>query len=135
MGVSSDGILVFGFVVDDEGDAPVFMFDDEGEQIYDEFDDFLIDRELGLAGEDRKVVQDALKAYPLAMTIYCSYEYPCYILAIRGTETNVSRGSTKEIDPKEMVIPQEKIDFLKNFCEKYDIDYEEPKWLLASMYG
>lgn len=125
MGVSTDGILVFGIDLGEE--LPEFL---------EEFEDVWWDFTNSISGEtEYEKRSEFRKNYPLDLVTYCSHEYPMYILAINGTETNVSRGYTEEIDPDDMKVPEDKIAALKAFCEEYDIEWQEPKWLLASMWG
>lgn len=142
MGMSSDGILVFGI---DLGENPKFLFDEENEEHMD-IDGF-IDKISDINEYNYEKSKEAKAKLGIDMTLYCSYECPMYILAVPGTETNVSRGSVEVIDPDKMKISQEQLDKLKAFFDTYvvgpDVEYDEydykptfdPKWLLASMYG
>jgi hypothetical protein len=132
MGVSTDGILVFGIDLGEE--IPDFLEEFEGD-----FDNFLDSisglPQYGEEGHDFTKDREFRDNYGVSLTTYCSYEYPMYIIAVNGTETNVNRGYVEEINPEDMKISQEKIDKLKSFCEEYGIEWQEPKWLLASMWG
>lgn len=126
MGVSTDGILVFGIDLGDE--IPEFM---------DGYDDWwhFTDVVAGLEDAEYKLRNEFRENYAVDLVQHCSYNYPMYILAINGTEHRNSRGYLTEIDPTEMVVSQEKIDKLKTFCEEYGIEWQEPKWYLCSMWG
>lgn len=129
MGVSSDGMLYFGFQVGGEEERPEWMAEHE------DFDDFLAAK-AGLPEdapyEERSKV---VKACPAELNLFCSYDYPMYVLAVRDAEHRVARGGIKEIGPKELEVAPEKIAAFKAWCEANDIEYQEPKWLLCSLYG
>ncbi len=129
MGVSSDGILYFGFQVGGEEELPEWM----GE--HEDFDDFLAEK-AGLAPdapyEERRKIE---KACPAELQLFCSYDYPMYVLGIRDAEHRVNRGYLKEIGAKELTVDADKIAAFKAWCEANGVEYQEPKWLLCSMYG
>jgi len=129
MGISSDGILYFGFEVGGEDEPPQWMED------FEDFDDFICAKAglpINAKYEKRKPV---IEACPADLQQFCSYEYPMYILGVRGAEHRVARGFTKEINVAELAVDQAKIDAFKAWCEANDIEWQEPKWLLCSMYG
>lgn len=138
MGQSTDAILVFGIEVGDEGENPFISEDD-----YDTKDEEWL--------EERESVMDYMdviakaegydyswaggkNSHPLVMVDHCSGDYPMYILGLARTHTLASRGSPEEIDPVDMSVTEEEIKLLRDFCEKYNIEYSEPKWLLCSMW-
>lgn len=127
MGVSTDGILVFGIDLGEELPEAFEEFDES--DLWWDFTDSISGKK---SYEDRSKFREE---FPVNLTSYCSSEYPMYILAVNGTETVVRRGSTEEIDPNDMKVSDEKIAALKAFCEEYGIEWKEPKWLLASMWG
>ena len=129
MGVSSDAMLYFGFRVGGEDELPEWM----GEHKH--FDDFILVKEglpVDLPYEKRAPV---IKKCPAELQLYCAYEYPMYVLAVRGSEHKVYRGDIKEISPADLEVHPDKIVAFKAWCESADIPYETPKWLLCSMYG
>lgn len=132
MGVSTDGILVFGIDLGEE--ELEFLHDFEND-----FDEFLHSLsglpDYGEPGHDYVKDRDFVNSYPVDLVWHCSYQYPMYILAIRGTETTAARGYPQKIDPSSLVVANEKIEFLKKFCETYGIEWQEPKWYLCSMWG
>lgn len=130
MGVSTDGILVFGIELGEE--LPEFL-----EDFYDIWWDFT-DSISGVAEDDPKRCEkrrDFRDNFPVELVSHCSYEYPMYILAVKGTKITASRGSPKVIDPTSLVVSPEKIEKLRKFCEEYRIEWEEPEWYLCSMWG
>jgi hypothetical protein len=103
--------------------------------VVETFDD-LICEAAGLPAEasyaERKIEIDAC---PAEMQSYCSYEWPMFLLCVRGAEYLVHRGYTEEITAKSLAVKPEKIAAFKAFCEANSIPWQEPKWLLCSMYG
>lgn len=132
MGVSSDGMLYFGFQVGGEDEAPEWLENTEDR----DFDTFLIERAGmsygGTPYDERKKVIDSC---PADLGLFCSYDYPMYVLMVRGAKHRVSRGHLKEIGAAELAVDQAKIDAFKEWCETNGIEWQEPKWLLCSMYG
>lgn len=135
MGTSTDGILVFGFDIGVEDEQPLENILGEGE----EFDDFIAD-EAGIEQWSENVSADywqrrkiAIKSCPVELVTHCSYNYPMYILAVRGTQLTASRGYPEEVIS--LHVDQEKIDSAKNWCETHGIEWQEPKWLLCSLWG
>ena len=129
MGVSTDGILYFGFQVCGEEEKPEWM------EEFEDFDDFLISK-AGLPDdapyEDRaKVINEC----PAELQLFCSYDYPMYVLGVRDAEHRAYRGDIVEIGAAELAVDQNKIDAFKVWCIANGIEWQEPKWLLCSMWG
>lgn len=122
MGTSTDAILVFGFELNnEEGDTPEFLEEAEGD-----FEEFL-NKLSGLPqyGEHGHSFDDQR-----------AYRERCpadIILAVRGTAVRAWRGSSKTIES--LHVAAEKITAFKAWCEETGIEYQEPKWLLVSMWG
>lgn len=102
MGVSSDGILYFGFQVGEEDSPPEWLGrDDEGEPR--DFEDFLLSK-AGLPHnatyEDRRKV---VKACPAELQLFCSYDWPMFILGFAAlsiaSAVDMCRKSAKLIWP------------------------------------
>ncbi len=143
MGVSTDGILAFGFDIGvEDSDEPEWMkkFKLEDEDSFD-FDEWLIkDTDnwyRGMPDAEAKALwaeRYRLKAVcPIQFVIHCSYDYAMYILAIRGTYQSANRGSPLDANVERPA--QEKIDAAKVFCEQHGIPWQEPRWVLASLWG
>lgn len=134
MGVSTDGILVFGFEIGEEGDEPDFLAEHNGD-----FEEFLHSvsglPRWGEPGHSFAAFREFEKGFPIELVSHCSYEYPMYILAVNGTKKKASRGYPEVISPEELIISDEKIEAFKKFCDDYGIEWQEPKWLLCSMWG
>lgn len=136
MSVSTDGILVFGIDLGEE--RPDFLYDEENEEEL-EFDDYLYSLsglpQWGEPDFNWDFMRDYLKDQRVDMTLHCSYNYPMFILSVRGTEHRNSRGTPTEIEVSDLKVSQEDIEALKKFCEDHDIEWQEPKWYLVSMWG
>lgn len=139
MGVSSDGLLVFGIDLGEELPEPWQAYEDF------DFDDYLAESaghpawRSGMTDEESGAYHDQkwkiIEAAPVTLEEYCSYDFPMYILSIPETTIRVNRGDVEEIKPIDLVVPREKIDAMKAWCEEHKIQWSEPKWLLCSMYG
>lgn len=130
MGVSSDGILVFGIPYE-EDTFPEFLEEFDGD-----FEAYL-EAESGLPkwGEEGHSFK-AQWAYrddcPADVVSHCSYDYPMYILAVRGTEKRNSRGEVVGIESLD-VDPERLVAFTA-WCAARGIT-DVPRWCLVSMYG
>lgn len=71
---------------------------------------------------------------PVELVTHCSYDYPMYILAVKGTEVTASRGYPEEISEDSLIISDDKMDDFREFCETYKIK-GDPRWWLVSMWG
>lgn len=142
MGVSSDGLLIFGFPLGEEGENPMptIFNEEECDGDYD-FSDFIL-KEAGIPeweenGPDDywQKIRDAEAECPVSLELYCSYDYPMYFLAVGGHKLSVLRGYTKEVTEAILSVPNEEIEKAKAWCENHKVEWQEPKWFLASMYG
>lgn len=139
MGVSNDAVLVFG--QDFQEELPDFLVQAAEQGL--EFED-LVYRLAGLADNWRDNMTDlerstlcdlrreALDACPVDLVRYCSWDYPMYILAVRGTEISASRGNIREVDPEELLVDPRKITAAREWLAQFDIEFE-PRWLLNTM--
>lgn len=129
MGVSSDGLLVYG--IDLGEGTPEFLADEQ------EFDEFLLTEggqpKWGEEGHDFGKQRDYLAEQPVDLTFYCSYDYPMYILSVRGASHRVNRGYVEEVATLD--VDADKRSKFIDWCTAHGIEKPEPKWLLASMYG
>lgn len=132
MGVSTDGILAFG--VDFDEDAPdIFKVDGEvdfesaitkmaGYPSFEEDPDNYFDNQ-----------KKALSLVPVELVMYCSYDCPMYILAVKGESYTAYRGGVVEIDQFE--VDEDKIISARRWCIEHGIAWENPRWLLNSLWG
>ena len=133
MGVSTNGILVFGIQLPEE-EKPEFLEEFDGD--FDTFVDSLSGLpQWGEEGHDFAKDKAFRDSFPVDLVWHCSYDYPMFILTVRGTDETAYRGSPEVIDPEKLFVTLEKIEALRSFCEEYGIEWEEPKWYLCSMWG
>src|ERR1700722_11828043 len=136
MGISSNAMLYFGFPVGDCDEPPTFLENREHEDGYTEaFDDLICERAGFPADAEYKTRKLVIDACPAELQSYCSYEWPMFLLCVRGAEHLVRRGYTAEITTENLTIEPAKIAAFKAWCEANGIEWQEPKWLLCSMYG
>jgi hypothetical protein len=74
----------------------------------------------------------AVKAYPVALEFHCSGEYTMYFLAIQGTVTTARRGYPQVVELAS--IAPEKEQALRDFCERFGIEWVEPRWTVFSYW-
>lgn len=129
MSISSDGLLVFGFQVGGEEEKPEWLKD------YEDFDEYLIAHGDIAANSSYKERTTFIESCPADLYKYCSYEYPMYILGPRNAKFRVSRGYNQVIKPEDLIVPQDRLDKFKTWCIKMNIEWQEPMWLLCSMFG
>lgn len=72
-------------------------------------------------------------AAPIEIVQHCSYDYPMYIVAVPGTVTTAYRGSPEKIP--DFDVDSAKVAAAGDFCAAHGIPFDNPGWLLASMYG
>jgi hypothetical protein len=141
MGVSTDAQICFGFEIGDEGDELKDLFPDLfGEDIDDEEFDDVIARLAGLEPWSKDRAEDyyerkrkLIEQCPVQLVMHCSHDVPMWILAVRGTFRNSNRGYALEIDLP--TIPDEKVDAFRVWCEQYNVEYQEPLWLMTSLWA
>lgn len=151
MGVSTDGILCYGFSLGDEGGVlPSWLLDGDPEDEDSnaiEFVDFLAKLyELPHPGEwsgDEATLarfheywdkqRQLEKDVGIEVVNHCSGEYPMFILAVAESVKTAARGSITELGQNTTANPEWE-DKLRAFCEKAGIKFEEPQFLLCSMW-
>jgi len=69
---------------------------------------------------------------PVTLINCCSNDYPIYILTIPCSIRNCDRGEPFEFNPKDLIISEEQKEILINFCKKYNLEMNEPRWYLSS---
>ena len=147
MGVSTDAILAYGFDLGEEEDQS--MAERFGAQVEDgesfDFEDWVAGRSgavypAGHGGIDSPEYRAyaakrdaAIAACPVEMVMHCSYDYPMYFLAIRGTESRARRGYPQAVVAGE--VAPELVASARAFCEAHGIDWKEPAWHIFSMWG
>ena len=153
MGVTTNGILCYGFPLGDEDDvAPSWLIDgdpeDENSEAMD-FEDFLaklheLPHPPGKWSDD-EATKARLREYwdkksklveevGIELVEHCSEEYTMYVLAVTESVTTATRGSTIELG-QAITTKQEWSEKLRAFCEKAGIEFKEPQFLLCSYWG
>lgn len=74
-----------------------------------------------------------LKNVPIEIVTHCSWDYPMYIVAVEGSVTKAYRGGPQKIE--DWVVPHGKVQTASDFCDEHGIPFEDPTWILASIYG
>lgn len=113
MTVSTDAILVYGINFGDFDEDPPYPFDERGRE------------------ED--VLYDELKDTPLNHITHCSGEYPMHIIGFRNTHSWARRGYPVEFDA--LPVADVDVEPLKAFCEKHNLPFKDPKWILCSEWA
>ena len=73
---------------------------------------------------------------PVETVLYCSYDYPMYVLAVPGTKKSCCRGEAVEFKPEDLIITEEQKSKLIKFCSDYGIETNiKPCWNLVSVMG
>lgn len=145
MGISTDGLLIFGFDLGEEFPKGIYGSEEEYEDCEDHNLEDVIADKAGLkyredfTDEEAKVYfakkRDLEATCPISIEYHCSYECPMYIIAIRGAKFSAHRGYPLELDQSLLTVSPEKIAAAKAWCESNGIEWQEPKWLLASLWG
>lgn len=125
MSNSAFAYLVFGINFDEENPMDTIK-----EKMGFDSEDYFYDLK-SLFNANREEGQEPITSFPLDIITHCRTSYPCYILAASAPKWNPWRGEADVIDPAKLVVPQETIDFMKDFCEKYGLEWSEPAWLLC----
>lgn len=151
MGVSTDGQICFGALLEEDTELPWQDRDDiedwweevkgyrPNPQLFDEHGEYLNGVEPPKEQVDAwlKHKREWKKENPLPVELVnvCSAECPIYILAVPGTGVSASRGYPKRIDHLDLhLVPDATA--LIDFCRKYGISIKEQiGWYLSSYWG
>lgn len=138
MGQSTNAIMAFGFDLGEELPESFTYEDEDGEFEMDKFlaQDFGIDMPEwtpGVGSEFFDKERAAISKIPVEIIDHCSGDYPMHFLAVRGTENSARRGYPEKAPQRP--IEQSEIDALRAFCEKHDIEWQEPCWHIFSMWN
>jgi len=110
MGQSTDAILAYGYVWDEEVDE----------------DEFAPEEANNLWGDE----------HPVQIGYHCSCDYSMPYVYVTKSRRLASRGYPIAIDAREIGTPDSWVSLLADFCQKHNIDVGEkqPGWFLCSMW-
>jgi hypothetical protein len=154
MGVSTDGILLYGWLFEEDTEFPWDKKECRGdeEQWWHEvngykppFQLFTEDGEYidGKEPTDKMVTEyfnhqcewDKANLMPFKVVNYCSDNYPMYAIAV-GKVIEANRGYPVPIKPSELVVDPADAERVKAVLAKHGLELEgEPRWWLASYWG
>lgn len=133
MGTSTDGILAYGVALHDFDECP---FEElpfaEGHESFDDLIHHLAGLpDYGEEGHSFEKEREAVEAFPLELVQHCHHEFPCWILAVRGTVRTAHRGYPVALGGSLPNIPNAGVAALNEWCEKYEIE-KVWDWYLCS---
>ena len=137
MGQSTDAQLAYGIPLGDDEYNPKDMMPlfRENSDRFDDVWDFLIWMHFGDELSDEPFFE-RIKSVPCELQKHCYCDYAMYNLVIRESETTAYRGDVEQFDPEYFDKPYDEWDaIIKDFCEKAGLEFQQPKWLLTSMWG
>lgn len=143
MGQSTDAIIAFGF---DLGEELPESLQDLMEEHESEIDVVLAtdagvelpSYESGCDYSAYSAAHDsALAGIKISLIEHCSGEYPMYFLAARGSNKRAHRGHPTSVSPEDLNGRRfdECVAQMKLFCERHDIEWQEPEWHIFSMWN
>ncbi len=148
MGTSTDASIGFGIAMEDGFEFPWDIINDEEEEDYedDEYGDYekWWRRQNNFSNpyswQDDKYWEyqrnwDLSNPLPFDLENCCSGDYPVYVLLVPGTCQTARRGYPESFDPKILKVEEAALNRFLEFIKKYEIPFEEPKWLLFSYWG
>ena len=135
MGQSTDAILFYGILFEEEGEPPAFIADAG----FDYFDDYVESQSgLPLYGQEGHSFDDH-RAYkeslPVEMIHHCSSEYEMYGLAVKGCSFLAKRGYPVTLDNGLPEVSDGKRQAFLKWLSDRGIAYDDPKWILCSYWG
>lgn len=148
MTVSTDGILCFGVIVGE--DAPFGDYDIEEwwttvrgfsptKEIYDKDGEYI--NGIEPSEDDLDPYWDERQKFfeqnpiPVDFVNYCSNDYPMWIFATPSSVRTANRGYPKMFNPDDLVVDEDELIALYEFCKEFEIEYDTPKWYLCSYWG
>ena len=135
MGQSTNAILFYGILID-HGECECRWYEDEWEKVYAAKMGVVYPTEEWTeeTSEDWskswKAEREVCKKSPCIIWSHCSSDFPMHYMAVQESHTLAYRGSAQEIHGTE--IDPDWRDWLREFCELMDIEWEAPKWYLVS---
>jgi hypothetical protein len=139
MGVSTDGILFYGISISPE-DVDIPWKDDEEPEIFYAKKKGLLEPTSEFSENTENEYREYWskrdfinKSSKCKVITHCSYDYPMYGICISKSYTSASRGYPEEI--KSLKIEPDWNELLRMYCEVMEIKFEQPKWILCSLWG
>lgn len=140
MGVSTDGMLYYGFTLDEDEE----WFEDDEDL---DWEDIACERlggpnppDVPYEGNEKVHSQfwnkkhAFIESLAVRMGYHCSCEYSMYFVYINTSYTRAARGYPEDLG-KTLPVAEDTWDAaIKDFCEKMGIEYKEPHWELASLW-
>jgi hypothetical protein len=139
MGVSTDAILFYGYVWDEETSAPWTIGKDGDGEYSDEDDEDWEKRYARLNGvatdyaSRRQIVEEC----PVKVDTHCHSDAPMPFVCIKSSYICNSRGDMTRLNPEQFEVEEEWDDQLKKFCKLMGIPIpaEGPGWYMVSYWG
>jgi hypothetical protein len=133
MGVSTNAILFYGFLIEEDSDnQEVITMEDGGGTDRDNF----WARKFNLPENDWETIYEHQGEYPVRIGTHCSGDYPMYYIAIRASEIVANRGYPEELKAEDLVKKLEWDNQLREFCKIYGLTPPEKfGWCLASYWS
>jgi len=153
MGVSTDGVLFYGFEVGgSEADVDhlnyLRLHDPENERTAEEIEEIAsgedfneyMNEEYGNAGGALYFLADSSTPTEpewkgLDLINVCSHDCDQLCLTHNDVKFRARRGCPIEINPADLVCPDHVMEKMRAFCERFRIPWQEPKWLLGGYWG
>jgi hypothetical protein len=149
MGTSTNAILFYGIPINGDIDEITAPFDENDESYFAINDDWNKLKapikptepsfpDYDYTGPDWDTWRSAIQEYeksPVCVQIdcCCSIDYPMFY--VHGRQYVAYRGDVNEIDLEKLKTTPEDDAFIKEFCERYGVLYQQPKWYLVSYWG
>ena len=130
MGTSTDGILFFGFYLDED-----FQLDDDWEYLYGQKIGIIYPDEKCDYSRYWKMLNETLKRGEISLKISCSYECPIWFVSWNPSYRCCCRGDFVKIDQGAMFPPARAEQKIKDFCKVMEIKYQKPTLYLTSLWG
>lgn len=155
MGTSTNAILCYGFCLEDENGesedfTPSFLVDGEDSVDFEEFllklaglqapyESFNAER-FGSDPDYKKKWSDYFAKkrevkgrFGVDLVYHCSGEYPMYILAVSDSVKCARKGNPIELG-QSVTKQEEWANLLRGFCERANIEFKEPQFILCSYW-
>ncbi len=132
MGQSTDAILFYGILLEEEDEVPAFI----AEAGFEDFDEYVESQSgLPLYGEEGHSFE-AHRAYkdslPVEMIYHCSGDYPMYGLAVKGSKLRASRGHPITLENGLPNVSKDQEQAFLLWVSERGIEADDPKWILCS---